>query len=58
MNHKVRFVLGVVCLVLGFFGLFVPGIQGILLILAGLALLGYDFWKKRKIKKRGRKDFK
>lgn len=41
MNWKpVRWFFGVLLIVLGIAGLFLPFLQGILLILAGLALLG------------------
>jgi len=43
-----RLVLGWTCLVLGVVGLFVPILQGILLILLGLALLSRDSrWARR-----------
>ncbi|MBU0977750.1 MAG: hypothetical protein KKD18_05010 [Nanoarchaeota archaeon] len=56
--HKWRKVLGVIFLILGFFGLFLPILQGILFILIGLALLGFGPAKKwlarfRKNKKNG-----
>ncbi len=44
----VRLVLGWTCLVLGVVGLFVPILQGVLLILIGMALLSRDSrWARR-----------
>jgi len=44
----VRLVLGWTCLILGVIGLFVPVLQGVLLILLGLALLSRDSrWARR-----------
>ena len=44
----VRLVLGWTCLVLGVIGLFVPVLQGILLLLLGMALLSKDSrWARR-----------
>jgi uncharacterized protein YqgC (DUF456 family) len=42
--------LGILCIVVGIIGLFLPGIQGILLILLGLSLLGYIRLRRRKKK--------
>lgn len=44
--HWHRF-LGIVCLVVGIVGLFLPFIQGVALILVGLGLLGVIEWKKK-----------
>lgn len=43
-------ILGIACIVLGIIGLFLPGIQGILLILVGLSLLGYIRLRRNKKK--------
>jgi uncharacterized protein (TIGR02611 family) len=44
----VRLVLGWACLILGVIGLFVPILQGVLLILLGMALLSRDSrWARR-----------
>lgn len=48
VKRVVRLVLGWTCLVLGVIGLFVPILQGVLLILLGLALLSRDSrWARR-----------
>jgi len=43
-------ILGITCIIIGIIGLFLPGIQGILLILAGLSLLGYIKLRRKKKK--------
>ncbi len=40
-NSGIWKILGILCIGLGIIGLFLPVIQGILLIVAGLALLGH-----------------
>jgi uncharacterized protein YqgC (DUF456 family) len=45
-----RVVVGIALLILGIIGLFVPFLQGILLILLGLTLLG-NKWAREKLKK-------
>ncbi len=48
VKRIVRLVLGWTCLVLGVVGLFVPILQGVLLILIGMALLSRDSrWARR-----------
>ncbi len=42
--------LGILCIAVGIVGLFLPGIQGILLILVGLSLLGYIKLRRNKKK--------
>ena len=46
-NNGGRVVVGVVLLIIGFIGLFVPVIQGVLLILMGLALLGNKYAREK-----------
>ncbi len=47
-----RLVCGYTLLVIGIIGLFLPFIQGILLIIAGAAVLGWDLSFLKKIRKR------
>lgn len=54
-HSKWRKILGVAFLVLGFFGLFLPILQGILFILIGLVLLGFGPAKKLLKKFRNKK---
>jgi uncharacterized protein YqgC (DUF456 family) len=44
-------ILGIICIIVGIIGLFLPIIQGTLLIIIGLSLLGYINLRKRKKKK-------
>jgi len=44
-----RIVLGVACLLVGVAGLFLPFIQGILLLVIGLALLGKESERARRL---------
>ncbi|MEM4239977.1 MAG: hypothetical protein QXM31_02065 [Candidatus Woesearchaeota archaeon] len=47
-NSTIWKILGIICIIVGVIGLFLPGIQGILLMLLGLSLLGYINFRKKK----------
>lgn len=49
-NNGGRVVVGITLVIIGFIGLFVPVLQGVLLILLGLALLGNKY-AREKLKK-------
>ena len=46
----VRIVAGILLVIFGIIGLFLPVLQGILFILIGLALLGFDLKRLRKLR--------
>ncbi|MEM3154020.1 MAG: hypothetical protein QW165_00435 [Candidatus Woesearchaeota archaeon] len=48
---QLRIIAGIICILIGIAGLFLPFVQGIILILIGLGLLGYGpvrKWIKKK----------
>ncbi len=46
-NARIWKIIGIMCFALGVIGLFLLGIQGILLMLVGLSLLGYIHFRKK-----------
>lgn len=50
MRFILKKIFGVFLIILGIIGLFVPILQGLLLIAAGLAVLKIDFLKERVLK--------
>tara|TARA_Y100000310_G_scaffold338088_1_gene426823 strand:- start:1577 stop:1783 length:207 start_codon:yes stop_codon:yes gene_type:complete len=57
-EHLIKLIIGIIILVAGIIGLFLPIIPGILLIILGLAILGISFHKIVKIVKNSNKVFK